>query len=154
MKTTLNAVAIAVLLASTVGCGKSERTGGGSRGIVAGTIARVSVYGIRAEKRLGFVIFTDLPSEGTIVSAGSTWTGQIKPAKGLAVDYQGSADGLQINGTEYKLANGRVFLVSTKEGNISVDQLNVPVGDAAYDAEIDRIVELEEVQEFLTRVID
>ena len=55
MKTVVNAIAVAVLLASIVGCGTSEQTGGGSRGIVAGTIARAAVYGIRAEKKLGFV---------------------------------------------------------------------------------------------------
>jgi len=150
MKALVNAIAIAVLLASSVGCGKLEISGGGSRSIAAGAIARAAVYGFRAEKELGFVLFTDIPSEGTSVSAGSTWTGQIEPTKGLAVDYKGSADGLEINGTEYSFANGRVFLVSTKEDNISVDHLDVPIGDAMYDAEIDRIVKLEEVQEFLT----
>ena len=139
------------VLASIVGCGKLEQTGGGSRGIVAGAIARVAVYGFRAEKKLGFVMFTDIPSEGTSVSAGSTWTGQIEPTKGLTVDYKGSADGLEINGTEYKFANGRVFLVSTKGDTILVDQLNVPIGDIRYDAEIDRIVKLKEVREFLTK---
>lgn len=60
-----------------------EKTGGGSRGIVAGAIAREAVYGIRAGKKLGFVMFTDIPSEGTSVSGGSTWTGHIKPTSGL-----------------------------------------------------------------------
>jgi hypothetical protein len=85
------------------------------------------------------------------VSAGSTWTGHIEPTKGLTVHYQGSADGLEINGTGYTFAKGRVFLVSTKQGSISVGQLDVPIGDAVYDAEIDRIVELDEVQKFLTK---
>jgi hypothetical protein len=148
MKTFVNAIAIALLLASIVGCAK--QSGGGSRSVVAGSVVRAAVYGFHAET-LGFVVFTDIPTEGTNVSAGATWTGQIEPTQGLTVDYKGSADGLEINGTEYKFANGKVFLVSTKEGNVSVGQLNVPIGDAVYDAEIDRIVELEEVQEFLTK---
>ena len=68
MKTVVNAIAVTALLASIVGCGKSEEIGGGSRGIVAGTVARASVYGIRAEKKLRFVMFTDVPSEGTTAS--------------------------------------------------------------------------------------
>ncbi len=149
MKPVVNLIAIAVLLALIVSCGESEQTGGGSRGIVAGTIARAAVYGIRAETKLGFVIFTDIPTEGTIVSAGSTWTGRVEPTEGLTVNYEGSAAGPEINGTEYKFASGRLFLVSREEDSISVGQVNVPIGDAAYDAEIDRIVELQEVQEFL-----
>jgi DNA polymerase III sliding clamp (beta) subunit (PCNA family) len=56
-----------------------------------------------------------------------------------------------IEGTEYKFANGRVFLVSTEGDKISVRQLDIPISDATYDAEIDRIAELEEVQEFLSK---
>ena len=88
---------------------------------------------------------------GTNVSTGSTWTGHIEPTKGLTVNYEGSADGLEINGTEHKFTTGRIFLVSTKGDTISVEQLNVPIGDAPYEAEIDRIIELKEVQEFLTK---
>ena len=81
MRAIVNSIAIAMLLTSIVGCGEPEQTGGGSRGIVAGTIARAAVYGIRAETKLGFVIITDIPTEGTIVSAGSTWTGRVEPPR-------------------------------------------------------------------------
>ena len=67
------------------------------------------------------------------------------------MQYEGDSDGIAINGTEHKFTNGRVFLLETKGGTISVQQLNIPIGDAAYDAEIDRIVELEDVQEFLSK---
>ena len=77
MKTAVNAIAIAVLLESIVGCGESEQNGGGSRGIIAGPIARAAVYGIRPEAQLRFVMFTDIPSESTIVSAHSTWIGRV-----------------------------------------------------------------------------
>ena len=40
MKTAVNAIAIAVRLASIVGCGESEQNGGGSRGIRQGTTVR------------------------------------------------------------------------------------------------------------------
>jgi hypothetical protein len=149
MKRTVNAMAVVAILATMVGCGE-EKTGGGGRSIVAGATARASVYGIRAGKELGFVIFTDIPSEGTKVSGGSNWAGRIEPTKGLTVEYKGTADKREINGTEYEFVNGRVFLVSTKGETLSVDQLDVPIDDVRYDAEMDRITELKEVQEFLT----
>jgi len=62
---------------------------------------------------------------------------------------QASDDSIDINGAEYSFANGRVFLVSTKGGKVSADQLDIPIGDADYDAEADRISGLREVQEFL-----
>jgi hypothetical protein len=40
MKTVVNAIAITVIFASIVGCGKSEKIGGGSRSIVAGPKGR------------------------------------------------------------------------------------------------------------------
>ena len=153
MQTIVKTIAIAWILVSIVGCAK-DKTGGGSRGIVAGGIAREAVYGILAGKELGFVMFTDLLSEGTSVSGGSTWTGKIKPTEGLTVSYRGSEDGLEIDGTEYTFVNGRVFTVSTKGDALSVDQLDTPIGDALYDAEIDRIVELKEVQAFYDQMIN
>ena len=140
----------ALVLASIIGCGKSE-SGGGSRSVLAGGTSTEAVYGIGEGKKLGFVMFTDIPSEGTVASAGSTWTGHIAPKKGQAVNYKGSADGLDINGTEYKFASGRVFLVSSKDDNISVSQINVPIGDASYDSEIDRIAKTADVQAFLSK---
>ena len=150
MNTPVDTVAIALLSASVVGCGQLEKTGGGSRSITVGANAKEAVYGFRGENRLAFVVITDIPSEGTRVSAGSAWTGQIEPTTGPTVNYKGSTDGLEVNGTKYKFANGRVFLLSTTGDNISVSQLNVPIGDGVYGAEIDRIVELEDVQAFLT----
>lgn len=36
-----------------------------------------------------------------------------------------------------------------KDDKITVTQINVAVGDADYDDEVDRIIEMEQVQEFL-----
>ena len=126
-----------------------EKLGGGSRSIVAGATTKECVYGIRSGKELGFVIFTDLPSEGTRGSAGSSWTGQIQPATGPTVQYEGEPDGLTINGTRYEFTNGRIFLVTTTGGTVSVKQLNIPIGSAQYKEEIDSISKREEVQKFL-----
>ncbi len=138
---------ISVFLVSLSGC--SEKLGGGTRGIVAGATVKESVYGIRKGKELGFVIFTDLPSEGTRSSAGSNWTGHIKPASGPIVEYAGDSDGLTINGTRYEFTGGRVFLVTTSGGTVSAKQVNVEIGSASFDSEIDSITKQPEIQKFL-----
>jgi len=76
--------------------------------------------------------------------------GELHPT-GPTVHYERTSGGMDIEGTEYEFAKGRVFLVSTEEGRISVNQLDIPTGDAKYGAEMDRIAELEEVQEFLSK---
>jgi hypothetical protein len=141
--------AFSVILALTSGCGRS---GGGTRSITAGTTTTTANYGWSgADGKLGFIIFTDLDSPETIGSATATWTGYIKPPTGPTIHYKRTSVGMDINGTEYEFVKGRVFLVSTKEGIVSVSQRDIPIGDAQYDAEIDRIAELEEVQEFLNK---
>jgi hypothetical protein len=139
-----------VILASIIGCGKLT-SGGGSRSVSAGAENTTAVYGFDGGMKLAFVVFTDISSDGTVASGGSTWTGSIAPKKGRAVNYTGSADRLDINGTEYKFASGRVFFVSTKDDAISVSQLDLPIGDENFDAEIDRIAETEEMQRLLSK---
>ena len=147
MKRIVGLAAISVVL--VLGGGGS---GGGTRSITAGTTATTAAYGWGgADDKLGFVLFTDLDSQGTIGSASGKWTGSIKPTIGPTVHYKGTSGGLDINGTNYDFANGGVFLASTKEGEVSVSQLDIPISDAKYDAEIDRIAEREEVQAFLSK---
>ena len=142
-------VCIGIIVASISGCGELEKLGGGSRSIAAGATAKECVYGIRAGKKLGFVIFTGITGAST--SAGSSWAGHIKPKEGLAVQYEGDSGGLTINGTRYEFANGRVFLVATTSGTVSARQLNIPIGTAQYDVEIESISKQENIQEFLLR---
>ena len=151
MKTVGKTIAIVGVLLCITGCGMKEKTGGGSRGIVKGNVAREAVYGIRAGKKLGFIMFTDIPSLGTRTSAGSKWTGHIKPEKGLAIDYKGDTHRLQINGTQYDFDEGRVFLVSTEDGSIAVKQLAIPIDNAGFNDEINRLAETKEVTDFLTK---
>ena len=145
---------LSVILALSSGCGTSGKGGGGTRSITAGTTTTTAVYGWGADDKLGFVIFTDLDTPDTVGSASSKWTGYIESPTAPTVHYGHTSDGMDINGTEYKFANGRVFLVSAKEGSISVRQLDIPIGDLVYDTEIDRIAKLEEIQEFLDRRTD
>jgi len=153
MKSMTGLTVISVVLAFSSGCGVGS--GGGIGGAVYG-VGGTAVCGYSgANDRLGFVIFTD-QGRGTIGTASSSWRGSLEPVSGPTVHYDGSSGGIgidgtkiDIEGTEYKFANGRVFLVSTEGDKISVRQLDIPISDARYDAEIDRISELEEVKEFL-----
>ena len=155
MKSMIGLTVISAVLVFSSGCGGGSGGGiGGSTGGVGGGTAVCGYSG--ANERLGFVIFTD-QGRGTIGTASSSWRGSVKPVSGPTVHYDGSSGGIgidgtkiDIEGTEYKFANGRVFLVSIEGDNISVRQLDIPISDARYDAEIDRISELEEVQEFLS----
>ena len=65
------------------------------------------------------------------------------------IQYAGDAGGLAINGTRYEFANGRVFVVTTIGGTVASQQLNIPIGNAPYDAEIDAIVKQPEIEQAL-----
>ena len=156
MKRIIGLTAISVVLVFSSGCGGGNGAGiGGGVHSVGGGRAVSGFSG--ANDRLGFVIFTD-QGRGTIGTASSSWRGSVKPVSGPTVHYDGSSGGIgidgtkiDIEGTEYKFANGRVFLVSIEGDKISVRQLDIPISDANYEAEVDRIAELEEVQEFLSK---
>ena len=136
------------ILACVAGCNGFQR-GGGARSVKAGNTNTKTVYGIGLGLKLEFLIVTDIDSDGTVASAGSTWAGEIAPPQGKKVTYRAIGDGLDINGTQYDYGSGRVFLVSNKDDKITVTQINVAIGDADYDDEVDRIIEMEQVQEFL-----
>lgn len=138
---------VALIAATFVGCEK-PKIGGGSRSIISGSNTNEVVFGIREGEKLGFVIFTDFPSDGTVSSAGSTWAGTIAPKSGKTVAYKGSKDGMVINGVEYDFEKGRVFLVSNTHG---ISQLDVTIEEKSYGDEIDRIGATEDVQTFLNQ---
>ena len=139
---------LTAILACFAGCNGFQR-GGGSRSVKAGNTNTKAVYGIGVGLKLEFLIVTDIDSDGTVASAGSTWSGEIAPPQGRKVTYRATGNGLDINGTQYDYGSGRVFLVSNKDDKITVTQLDVAIGDADYDDEVDRIIEMEQVQEFL-----
>ncbi|MEM1443022.1 MAG: hypothetical protein AAGF67_11815 [Verrucomicrobiota bacterium] len=131
------------------GCADMEKLGGGSQSIEAGTSPKECVYGIRSGQKLAFVIFTDLPSEGTSSSAGSSWSGVIGAKEGTVITYEGDPEGLTLNGDRFEFAAGRVFLVRSTEGNVSTEQLVIPFSDALFEDEIDNVASRDEVQAFL-----
>ena len=136
-------IAVSCILLSLSGCQK-QMSGG-----VRKTAAKITSYGTSAGKQLEFVIFTDIA--GDYNSILWDWSGRLEPKEGLDVDYKGNAFGVVINGVEHKFTDGRIFLVETKGETVSVQQLNISIGSAPYDAEIDRIAELDNVQNFLNK---
>lgn len=139
----------ALILISLNGCGNFER-GGGSRGVVSGGSTFETVFGCGEGQKLEFVVFTDITSEGTVSSGGSTWTGKISSKTGTAVDYEGNSSGLTLNGTHYNFTDGKVFLVSTQQSNVSVTQLKLQIEESTYAKEIDRLAKTEEVKQFFS----
>lgn len=146
MKTPWHLLVPCACALAMAGC--REKLGGGFSSIAVGTAPMTYVYGIRSGRQLGFVLFSDIAGHA---SAGSGWAGSIRPRDGLAVDYAGDPDGLVINGTRHEFTHGRVFLVSTQGGTVSVEQLDVPIGSAPHDRQIESIRRLGAVQDFLKR---
>lgn len=146
-KNLVTLIAISAMLLSLAGC--QEKLGGGVRSIAVGTVSKDMVYGIRAGKKLGFVIFTNITGVGSSASGGSSWTGEIVPKEGMSVQYEGDSDGLAINKAGYKFTNGRVFLVETMGEKVAVQQLDIAIGDGDFEKEIDLLVKREEIQTFL-----
>ena len=95
-KRVVGLTALSVILALTGGCGTGS--GGGTRSITVGTTTTTANYGWGADNNLGFVIFTDLDSPGTIGSASAKWAGYIESPTGPTVHYKHTSGGMDING--------------------------------------------------------
>lgn len=129
-----------------VGCGGPS--GGGSTTINQCVVA----YGIGKEG-VSFVIFTDIPASNTQTRSGgksgvlsSQQTGSIMPASGTRIDYAGDSVSLKVGEEEYALANGRVFLMTTRDSKLDVRQVDIPIqptglSSEALRGEIQRLAE-------------
>ncbi|RMD79522.1 MAG: hypothetical protein D6820_08150 [Lentisphaerae bacterium] len=138
------------------GCSQS-RKGGGSSTMVIGQQAHTAVYGTGAQGKLEFVIVTDLPSDGTKVSMSissfplsvfSGWKGSIRTPSGKTIQFKANNNHLEIDGARYPFNKGRLFLLSGNSGKISVEQLNVPIGNSPREVELEQVAKRDEVQRF------
>ena len=160
MKTIIKlAVAYAILLIG-VGCQEKNTAGGGASTFAAGDAvkqAKQAVYGTLGSgdnRKLAFVIFTDAPEDGVLSSAAShsrllsdpSWSGLLAAP---GVEYKADADGLAIEGARHEFAQGKVFLVSGKKVNLTVKQLDIPIGDGSYKEELERLKNHEELKGYL-----
>ena len=80
-----NIILVISLLISLISC--SEQLGGGS----GSRNSKVITYGIKSDKTLGFIIFSDISSIGTQSSGGSEWKGYIKPFEGPSIEYSATS---------------------------------------------------------------
>ena len=145
-----------LILTSFFLSGCLDPSGGGSSTINQ----RVVVYGI-GKDGVAFAIFTDIPalsaktrSEGKSGVFTSQQAGSIIPASGPRVDYTDDSALLKIGGQDYAFAKGRVFLVSTRDGNLIIQQLDIAIhptdlSSEAFQAEIRRLAKENKVSEFM-----
>ena len=53
---------------------------------------------------------------------------------------------MNINGNNYDFNTGRIFIIRTKNSEISISQIQNEIKDGDYKKEIDRITSLNEIQ--------
>ena len=149
----------AILAVSLVfaGCDKPIATGAGATTTIvetdAGKVALATVYGFTvATDRLAFAFFTDLDREDTVSTVGSSWRGQIARRAGNEVlTFEGTSEGIEINGTQFDFSSGRIFIATHSGDVFSVTQVEIPLEEAGYEAEIDRLRQRPEIQDALAK---
>jgi hypothetical protein len=102
----------------------------------------VQYVSVSPDGRISLVIWSDL-NEGAGQSNesdlfGSSAAGYFSSADGRRIDWEWKAPkekggDFQINGAPYELANGTLFLVSTKGGQVRVTQLDVDLATVIPD---------------------
>ena len=113
--------------------------GGGATSVGDTCVQHVS---IRSDGRISLLIWSDLTDKGGSSSEadlfGSSAEGLFSSADGRRVDWSWKAPkerggDFQINGISHDLANGTLFLVSTKGGQVQVTQLDVDLSKVQSD---------------------
>ena len=126
-------VAVVMLFMSRSGMG------GGVTSVGHTSVQHVS---ITADGRISLLIWSDLTDKGGSSSEGnlfgSSAEGFFSSADGRRVDWKWKAPkekggDFQINGISHDLANGTLFLVSTKDGQVRVTQLDVDLSKVQSD---------------------
>src|SRR5262245_12510956 len=102
----------------------------------------VQYVSIRPDGRISLLIWSDLTDKGGNSSEGnlfgSSAEGYFSSADGRRVDWKWKAPkekggDFQINGISHDLANGTLFLVSTRGGEVRVTQLDVDLSKVQSD---------------------
>jgi len=160
MKTIIKLAAVCAIFLIGAGCQEKNTAGGGVSTFAAGEAVKQSkqaVYGTLGsgdDRKLAFIILADSPGAGVAshvisqgrVLSGPSWSGLLAAP---GVEYETDADGLAIDANRHDFAKGRVFLVSGKKGNISVKQLDIPIGEGSYKEELEQLKKSEELKDFL-----
>lgn len=152
MQCTTRRCALLVLLGLTLtlgGC-TNRKAGAGGRDTRSASGTRLTaLYGLKPEQRLGFLILVNFSTPGAATSASSKWVGSATHADGTSVAYEASLSGIEIDGTSFDFGEGRVFFAEAGTDAIEVHQLDLEIGKATLDEEIDRIAGSPEIEALL-----
>ena len=120
--------------------------GGGPRGGTTSVVETAVQYvSVSPDGRIGLVIWSDLNGGAGQKSDsglfGSSAEGFFSSAEGRRIDWEWKSPkekggDFQINGTPYDLADGTLFLVSTKGGKVRVTQLDVDLSKVQSDKQV------------------
>jgi len=130
-------VAIAVLVFWFAG----RAMGGGTTSVGQTSVQYVS---ISSDRRISLIIWSDglgtAETRGDSGLFGSSAEGFFSSVDGKRIDWKWKAPkekggDFQLNGTPYDLANGTLFLVSTKGGQVRVTQLDVDLSRVRPNAQ-------------------
>ena len=144
-----------VCILPAMGCGAAAGSGGR---LIQGETDLVACHGTQGNDVV-FVIFSDLmggdSSEGYGTrGSGSarSWYGSISPKDGEAIRYESDGTTLDLDGTQYSLADGRVFCVTKSKGELKIAQLASPTTTGAEQLpdKLKTLAETEEVQGFFS----
>jgi hypothetical protein len=125
----------------------NRKAGAGGRDTKSASGTRLTaIYGLQPEQRLGFLILVKFPTPGTSTSASSKWVGSATDASGATIAYEASLTEIEVNGTSFDFDKGRVFFTKAEDGAVEIHQLDLELGVAPYDEEIDRIAGSPEVE--------
>jgi hypothetical protein len=118
-----------------------------SRGAIGGGVTSVGDTSVQhvsisSDGRISLLVWSDLTGKGSSSSDGdlfgSSAEGFFSSADGRRIDWQWKAPkekggDFRINGIPHDLANGTLFLVSTKGGQVRVAQLDVDLSKVQSD---------------------
>ena len=113
------------LLVLVVGCNRRTLTSAGGLGTGSISHGNTSAWFVIEDGKVPVVVWADWIRNTSGSSGEGGVTGTLRRPDGSAVslDYRADDDTLKINGTQYKLADGCLFLVHSTEAPPRVEQL-------------------------------
>ena len=150
---------VAILLGCftcSVGCSSpsAQKVPLGSGGTACLIGETVAMYGNWGDKK-AVVVWSDFQGAnsvgGSVSSAHAEYHGRVEHRDGRRIDWKcetsdGTTGTVIINGANYDLTKGRLFLVSTKEGPVRVVQLDRDLSSpASGHSDLERLAKTDEV---------
>jgi len=137
---------------------KSPAPVGGGKTISIGTAqieGDIPTEYARFGSNIAFLLITDakgaLTSESLDGNKAEIWAGSIVKSESPTITYKATLTDLEINGINYSLAMGRVFLASIKSGKVLTQQLNIPLNSFSPSHK-DIVDEIGHVKKEVTRL--